>query len=147
MRVKKRPIRVSSRESTAASVCIIRAATDGADLAEKNARASAMEQMPLFFSTMPYVRLRAQLTRLETVAAFLAGHHPGDTGPGGSSKGPCAIAGMFGCAPAAASEEYGSVSFCEKAIKINVCVVLHSSTCFQSQARHTGSIKDVQLQD
>jgi len=52
----------------------------------------------------------AMLTRLETVAAFLAGHHPGDTGPGGSSKGPCAIAGMFGCAPAAASEEYGSVS-------------------------------------
>lgn len=52
------------------------------------------------------VFLRAQL---ETVAAFLAGHHPGDTGPGGSSKGPCAIAGMFGCAPAAASEEYGSV--------------------------------------
>jgi hypothetical protein len=48
-------------------------------------------------------------SQLETVAAFLAGHHPGDTGPGGSSKGPCAIAGMFGCAPAAASEEYGSV--------------------------------------
>ena len=48
----------------------------------------------------------AMLTRLETVAAFLAGHHPGDTGPGGSSKGPCAIAGMFGCAPAASDEEY-----------------------------------------
>ena len=32
-RVKKRPLRVSSRESTVASVCIIRAATtDGADL-------------------------------------------------------------------------------------------------------------------
>ena len=46
--------------------------------------------------------------RRETVAAFLAGHHPGDTGARGSSKGPCAIAGMFGCAPAAASEEYGS---------------------------------------
>eukprot|EP00285_Hemiselmis_virescens_P015396 CAMPEP_0173392110 /NCGR_PEP_ID=MMETSP1356-20130122/18765_1 /TAXON_ID=77927 ORGANISM="Hemiselmis virescens, Strain PCC157" /NCGR_SAMPLE_ID=MMETSP1356 /ASSEMBLY_ACC=CAM_ASM_000847 /LENGTH=69 /DNA_ID=CAMNT_0014349829 /DNA_START=13 /DNA_END=222 /DNA_ORIENTATION=- len=47
-------------------------------------------------------------TQLETVAAFLAGHHAGDTGPGGSSKGGCAIAGMMGCAPAAASEEYGS---------------------------------------
>ncbi len=47
--------------------------------------------------------------QLETVAAFLAGHHAGDTGPGGSAKGPCAIAGMFGCAPAAASEEYGEV--------------------------------------
>lgn len=48
-------------------------------------------------------------TQLETVAAFLAGHHAGDTGPGGSSKGPCAIAGMMGCAPVAASEEYGEV--------------------------------------
>ena len=47
--------------------------------------------------------------QLETVAAFLAGHHAGDTGPGGSAKGPCAIAGMFGCSPAAASEEYGEV--------------------------------------
>lgn len=146
--MKKRPLRVSSRESTAASVCIIRAATtNGADLAETNARASAMGANAIIFWIMPYVRLRAQLTRLETVAAFLAGHHPGDTGPGGSSKGPCAIAGMFGCAPAAASEEYGSVSFCEKAIKINICMVLHSSTCVQSQARHMGPIKDVQQQD
>ena len=52
----------------------------------------------------------ASAVQLESVAAFLAGHHAGDTGPGGSAKGPCAIAGMFGCAPAAASEEYGSVS-------------------------------------
>ena len=48
--------------------------------------------------------------QLESVAAFLAGHHAGDTGPGGSAKGPCAIAGMFGCSPAAASEEYGEVN-------------------------------------
>lgn len=47
--------------------------------------------------------------QLESVAAFLAGHHAGDTGPGGSAKGPCAIAGLFGCSPAAAAEEYGEV--------------------------------------
>lgn len=62
--------------------------------------------------------------QLETVAAFLAGHHPGDTGPGGSSKGPCAIAGMFGCAPAAASEEYGSVRFfCLAVLFVLFCVL------------------------
>ncbi len=57
------------------------------------------------------------LMQLETVAAFLAGHHAGDTGPGGSAKGPCAIAGMFGCAPAAASEEYGEVCRCRFLLK------------------------------
>jgi hypothetical protein len=44
----------------------------------------------------------------ETVAAFLTVYAGGDTGPGGSAKGPCAIPGMFGCAPAAASAEYGA---------------------------------------
>jgi hypothetical protein len=74
--------------------------------------------------------MRAQL---ETVAAFLAGHHPGDTGPGGSSKGPCAIAGMFGCAPAAASEEYGSV--CAQApLRAQGCPSGISSPCLTAAA-------------
>jgi hypothetical protein len=59
--------------------------------------------------TFAGISRNAALWQLTTVAAYLAGHHAGDTGPGGSSKGPCAIAGMFGCAAAAASVEYGSV--------------------------------------
>eukprot|EP00293_Proteomonas_sulcata_P018637 CAMPEP_0184297792 /NCGR_PEP_ID=MMETSP1049-20130417/8670_1 /TAXON_ID=77928 /ORGANISM="Proteomonas sulcata, Strain CCMP704" /LENGTH=122 /DNA_ID=CAMNT_0026607683 /DNA_START=115 /DNA_END=484 /DNA_ORIENTATION=+ len=47
------------------------------------------------------------LRQLMSVEEHLAGHHAGDTGPGGSAVGaPCAIAGMFGCAPFASSDEY-----------------------------------------
>ena len=46
-------------------------------------------------------------TQLTSVDAYLAGHHAGDTAPGGFAVGaPCSIAGMFGCAPAASSDEY-----------------------------------------
>eukprot|EP00960_Hanusia_phi_P040878 754700-Hanusia_phi.AAC.7 len=47
------------------------------------------------------------LFQLTSVEEYIAGHHAGDTAPGGFAVGaPCAIAGMFGCAPAASDEEY-----------------------------------------
>ncbi|KAJ1491470.1 hypothetical protein T484DRAFT_1933231 [Baffinella frigidus] len=49
--------------------------------------------------------------KLQSMEEHQAGRHAGDTGPGGSSKGPCAIAGMFGCTSAGSTEEYGQPWF------------------------------------
>mmetsp|Transcript_27281 Transcript_27281/g.61921 ORF Transcript_27281/g.61921 Transcript_27281/m.61921 type:complete len:87 (-) Transcript_27281:98-358(-) len=59
------------------------------------------------------VPLGRPFNQLQTVDEYLAGHHAGDTGVppewggvGDSVNGPCAIAGMFGCAPVNSTNDY-----------------------------------------
>ena len=69
----------------------------------KHSRGVGVSQAPCMQTLTCY----ALCVQLMSVEEHIAGHHAGDTGPGGWAVGaPCSIAGMFGCSPAASSEEY-----------------------------------------
>ena len=69
----------------------------------KHPRGVGVSQAPCMQTLTCY----APCVQLMSVEEHIAGHHAGDTGPGGWAVGaPCSIAGMFGCSPAASSEEY-----------------------------------------